>query len=218
MWKPIIQLKKVFLVVAILYAAVLSAQQHVIANKDNTRPEITRLFNQPATLTSFNVIRNNGYNEIQWTSRGDQQTRRFVVEYSTNGVYFQSAGEALVSPGGSYQLQHQTFEITPLLYRIRMEDLNGRNTYSPSVLLDGMELSPVTIYPTIITGNVVNVNSHFPVERIAVFSGAGQPVYTQDVNGKAEYMAITIPTLAKGVYWIHFSGRGWKTTTKFIIP
>jgi hypothetical protein len=45
------------------------------------------------------------------------------------------------------------------------------------------------------------------------------PVYSQDVNGKSEYMAITLPSsLGKGIYLMQFSGQGWKTTGKFVIP
>jgi len=203
----------------ILFSASVFGQPELIADKNNTRPEITREFTSPAMITSFTAVRNNGYNDIQWTSRGEQETRKFIVEYSLNGVDFQSAGEALATPAGIYQLKHQTFEMAPLLYRVRTEDLNGKYYYSRNVLLDGIALSPVKIYPTIITGNVVNVISEFPVERIAVYAGNGNQVYTQDVNGKAEYMAVTLPaSLSKGLYLMNFTGQGWKTTTRFIIP
>lgn len=212
-------IRSLFPIVAVCITTSSSAQQNVIADKDNTRPEITRQFNMNPSVVAFNAVRNNGYNDIQWTSRGEKDTRKFVVEYSTDGIYFQSAGEVTANASGMpYQLKHQTFEIAPMLYRMRAEDLNGRVSYTQTVLLDGVSVSPVKIYPTIVTGNIVNVNAEFPIERITVLSGSGQQVYTQDINGKTDYMAINIPALGKGVYWMSFTGQGWKTSSKFIIP
>lgn len=197
----------------------IQAQQNVIAEKDNTRPEITRNYSLPARNTSVTASRlSNGYNDIQWSSQVQQDTRRFVVEYTTDGINYQSAGEVQVSAQGAYQLRHSTFESSPMLYRIRAEELNGKSTTTQQVLLDGVENSAVKIYPTVITGNVVNVNAQFPVERIIVLSESGQQVYTQDVNGRSDYMAINIPSLGKGIYFMTFYGRGWKSTSKFIIP
>jgi hypothetical protein len=104
-----------------------------------------------------------------------------------------------------------------MLYRLRIEELNGKYQYSANVLLEGGDIPPVSIYPTIVTGNVLNVVAGFPVERITVISGSGERVYAQEVAGRSEYMTITLPSLAKGMYWISFDGRGWRSTTKFII-
>ncbi|MEO7983104.1 MAG: hypothetical protein ABI688_03375, partial [Bacteroidota bacterium] len=191
MCKSILQSVKASLSVMAIFSSFFLQAQNAI-DKDNTRPEINRLFSSPASITSFMARKNNGYNEIQWTSRGVQDTRKFIVEYSTNGVYFQVAGEALATLSGTYQVKHQTFESAPLLYRVRIEDLDGRYTYSQNFLLDGIEIPPVKIYPTILTSNVVNVVAGFPVERIAVFSSAGLPVYSQAVNGKSEYLATIV--------------------------
>lgn len=218
MWKSILQPAKCIFSVAIILSSSFLQAQNVSTDKDNTRPEINRQFSTPAIITSFAATRNNGYNDIQWTSGLEKDTRKFIVEYSTNGVYFQSAGEALATADDFYQLKHQTFELAPMLYRVRIEELNGRYVYSKSFLLDGKQISPVKIYPTILTSNVVNAMTSFPVERIMIVSGNGQPVYSQDVNGKAEYLAITIPSLGKGIYFMQFLGNGWKTTEKFIIP
>jgi hypothetical protein len=210
---------KVALVVAFLAGSTASnAQQNVIANKDNTRPEITRQFSLPANISFFSVVRNNGYNDIQWASQYEQDTRKFIVEYSLDGIYFQSAGEVLATPTGNYQLKHQTFERSPLLYRIRAENLNGRFVYSRNILLSGDDVSPVKIYPTIITGNQVNINAAFPIERITVVSISGQQVYTQDVSGRTDYMTVTLPSLGKGIYIVNFSGQGWKWSDKIIVP
>jgi hypothetical protein len=50
----------------------------------------------------------------------EEDTRRFIVEYSADGVNYQSAGE-LTSLAGNYTLKHYTLDTRTFLYRIRME-------------------------------------------------------------------------------------------------
>ncbi|HEV7781109.1 MAG TPA: hypothetical protein VGO58_07565 [Chitinophagaceae bacterium] len=215
--KTIHTAKSGLLVIALILSASSFAQQEVIQDKNDTRPEITRQFGLSPMVTSFIAIQNNGYNEIQWSARLEQETRRYIVEYSDDGVHFHSAGEA-VSTTGNYLLKHQTFTITPLLYRLRIESMEGRSVYSQSILLSGIKIDPVKIYPTIISGNTVNLIADFPVERIAVFAGNGQQVFTKEIGGKMESITVVLPALGKGMYWMHFIGQGWKTTSQFIVP
>jgi hypothetical protein len=44
-----------------------------------------------------------GYNEIQWSAVAKEDTRRFIVEYSVDGINYQSAGE-LTPLAGNYSL------------------------------------------------------------------------------------------------------------------
>lgn len=211
------QSRATLLILYIFTSAFLYGQQNIIQDKDNTRPEITRQWNAPPMIGSFIAAQHNGYNEIQWTAKLEADTRKFIVEYSTDGIHFQSAGEAL-STTGQYLFKHQTFEILPLLYRLRIEDLAGRYTYSQHILLQSVEISPVKIYPTIITGNTVNIIADFPLERINVIAANGQQVFTKEIGGKDQSITLVLPSLGKGVYWVHCLGRGWKTTSQLIVP
>ena len=68
-----------------------------------------------------------------------------------------------------------------------------------------------------ITGNIVNVNAYFPIERVTVVSAEGLGVVAKDINGAEEFMKINIPTLNKGWYMMTFYGNGWKSTSKFMV-
>jgi hypothetical protein len=192
------------------------SQQYVIADKDNTHPEITLQTSLPALITRFAVQRENDYAEVLWSSLREQDIRKYIVEYSINGTDYETAGE-IIANKGEYVFKHRMPDFRPAIYRIRMELLNGKSFYSAGAILEGINISPVQIYPTVIQGNMVNVNASWPVERINVFSANGMLVYAQDVNGRQNYMAINLPSLGKGVYWMNFYGQGWKTTSKFIV-
>ncbi len=191
-------------------------QQYVIADKDNTHPEITLQTSLPALITRFNVQRANDYIEVAWVTLREQDIRKYIIEYSNNGTDFHSAGEVFANKG-AYTFKHHLADNLPALYRIKMELLNGKYFYSTGAILDGINISPVQIYPTIVQGNTVNVNSYWPVEKVNIFSAGGQQVFSKDINGERDYMAIVIPSLGKGIYWMSFYGQGWKTTSKFII-
>jgi hypothetical protein len=214
--RKVIPAKAALLLFASFVCTIVFAQPELIQDKNNTRPEITRQFSSPPVITALVATQHNGYNEIQWGARLEQDTRKFFVEYSTDGINYQSAGEAIASTG-NYSLKHQTFEIAPMLYRLRIQDLEGRSAYSKNILLQGVNISPVKIYPTIINGNTVNIIADFPVEQIVVFAGNGQQVYTKQVGGQAESITVVLPSLGKGMYWMHFIGQGWKTTSQFIV-
>lgn len=194
-------------------------QQNIIADKDNTHPEIGRAFSNPAFIASFTAQKWNGYNEITWTATREQDTRKYIIEYSSDGINFQAAGEVLTNSNNNspYLLKHYTTDDRALLYRVGIETLNGKFTYSSTMFLEGTVVSPVTIYPTIVTGNMINVNSAMAVERIIIVAGNGAQVFAKDVNGQRDYIPVVIPSLGKGIYWMTFYGHGWKTTTKFII-
>jgi hypothetical protein len=192
------------------------SQQYVIADKDNTHPELILQMSRPAFITGLNVQRVNDYIEVSWMALREQDVRKYIIEYSVNGIDYQTAGEVIAN-NGIYTFKHHLLDNRPSLYRIRMEQLNGKLSYSGSAVLDGIDISPVQIYPTIIQGNMINVNAYWPVERINIFSGSGQEVFAKDVNGQRDYMMIVIPSLPKGMYWMNFYGQGWKTTGKFIV-
>ena len=219
MWKAILQIvKATFPVIAGLSALISSAysQQNIIADKDNTRPEFNNGQSVQAKITSFTAIKASGYNDIQWSALMEEDTRRFIVEYSTDGITYQSAGETAVADG-NYELKHQTFETRPLLYRLRAEKADGKFYTSPNILLNGVELPPVKVYPTSVTGSTVNVQSEFAAQRMTLTSFDGLQVLEKNLGGVNGYMKLTLPTLNEGMYIMTFYGDGWKSSTKIVI-
>ncbi|HEX6191905.1 MAG TPA: T9SS type A sorting domain-containing protein [Chitinophagaceae bacterium] len=193
------------------------SQQNVIADKDNPRPELKASTRLSPYITYISAQKWSGYNEIKWVAARENDTRKYIIEFSTDGVNYQAAGEKLASNNLDYEIRHHILDERPMLYRVRAELMNGKTAYTGNVLLDGISVSPVQLYPTVITGNTVNVNAYWPVERIQVYASNGAQVYSQDVAGKRDYMAIVVPSLAKGMYWMTFYGRGWQTTEKFVV-
>jgi hypothetical protein len=193
------------------------AQQHVIANKDVTRPEIQNNLAATAHIDLLSARDQNGYNEITWTSRRDQDVQNFLVEYSTDGINFQSAGLVPIHGGLEYTFQHYIQDEQPMLYRINMQLTNMRNAYSKAFFLDGLPISPVRLYPTVITGNTINIDTQWPLEKMTIVNSAGAQVYSKDLNGQSSYIPVVIPTMGRGIYFVTLYGRDWHITEKMVV-
>jgi len=192
------------------------SQQNIIVNKDNTRPETTRQLTMASKVRSLTVNRFNGYNEVQWGAIGEQDTRRYIAEYTTDGRDYQSAGE-LAPINGFYGLKHYTFETGPMIYRIRIEKKDGSFYYSEATLLDGIAKTFTSIYPTTVRGNVINVIAGVPAERATIVGMEGQNIFSKELGGLTGSFTMAIPGLKKGIYWITFYGRGWNNTIPFLV-
>ena len=191
----------------------LYAQQDIIINKDNTRPETMRQLNS-TYVSSLMIARHNGYNEIRWSTPGETTAPKLFIEYSFDGINFLSAGQVL-STDGNYNYKHYIMDTRPLLYRIRIGTIGENLSYSKPVLLDGIDIPPVQIYTTIVKGNTVNARAQFPVEKVTIVSGDGLQVFTKDINGSRDFIPIVIPSLNRGLYFITFYGNDWKSTSRF---
>lgn len=193
----------------------LHAQQDIIINKDNTRPETKRQLNS-AYVSSLVTIKHNGYNEIQWSALERDASNKFFIEYSFDGINFLSAGQ-VISNTGIYNQKHYTTDTRPLLYRIRIESPAAKPRYSATSLLDGIGIPPVQLNTNIVKGNIVNARAQFPVERVTIVSGEGMQLFAKDINGSADFIPIAIPSLHRGIYFITFYGNNWKTTSRFLV-
>lgn len=219
MRKVILQFVKATFPMLVVFSTCLSAnsQQSVIADKDNTHPEQTNQYYIPAKILSFTVAQQNGYNEVQWTAQDERDTRRYIIEYSDDGLHYTTAGE--MSPGaGMYDVKHSTNDGRSLLYRIRMEKRDGRYVNSTNFLLEGVLYPPAKIYPTIISTDAVNLQIYFPVQRISIVSTDGRQVYTRNMDGFMGSTSIVLPaSLPQGIYFMSFYGDGWKNTQRIVI-
>ena len=192
------------------------SQQNIIDKKDDTRPEISAQQSLPAKIYQFSAIKLHGYNEIKWQAAAEEDIKKFVVEYSGDGINYQSAGE--VTPmTGIYTVKHHTLDSRTFLYRLRMEKKDGRFFNTGSFLLGGIDARPVMLYPTIVENYSVNLQMYLPVHRINVVSTDGKQVMQKDLGGTSGFTQLSVPALSKGTYLITFYGNGWQSTEKFMI-
>ncbi len=194
------------------------AQQYIIQDVNNTRPDQNRR-EAVSNFSSFGAEREHGYNAITFSVASQDDARKYVVEYTVNGTDYRTAGELTPSiSAGAYTFNHYTEDDQPMMYRIRSESLQGRYAYSKNFMVDGTPNPPVRVWPTSITGNTMNVNATWEISRINIFSPDGTQVFAKDINGQADNIPVVIPELGKGMYFVNFLGDGWMYTTRILVP
>ena len=219
MRKVILQFVKAAFAVGAGFSILISSaysQQHIIAGKDDTHPEVTAHQYAPAKIYKFSAAQMNGYNEIKWLAAAEEDTRRFIVEYSADGINYQSAGE-LTPVTGDYSFKHYIIDSRTFLYRIRMEKKDGKFFSTGSFLLGGTDIAPVKIYPTIVEGNTINLKMALPVHRMSIISFDGKQMMAKDLGGITGTTQLAIPVLSRGQYMVTFYGNGWQSTEKFMV-
>lgn len=89
---------------------------------------------------------------LSWATALEQNTDRFVVEYSTDGTHYTSVGEVAAAGSSSTSRPYSFVHTQPgrgfLYYRIRQVDLDGKFTYSKTIqLFNSAQLRATVIGP-----------------------------------------------------------------------
>jgi glucose/arabinose dehydrogenase len=173
----------------------------------------------PVNLVKFTGKEFTGMNELRWTTAMEENTEKFIVEYSLDGRDFAVAGAVQSSGnpnGDSYSFKHYIANERVIQYRLRIQDIDASSKLSP-VITVGSKSKDVKLYPTVISNKTIQVISGPAIERIEVYTLTGQKVYTKDMSGASGYFNVPLPTLQKGMYLVRLMGEDFQKTEKIVI-
>ena len=174
----------------------------------------------PLTLISFSGKDYAGYNELTWTTGFEENIEKYIVEYTINGTDYQTAGEVVSkygSSGGSYTLKHNINNQQVIRYRIRITELDHKQSYSPVISIGEISKKRIQVYPTIVSTGSINIISTIPVTRLSVFTLDGKEIYIKYMAGSTGYTSVPLSGLKKGMYLVKLTGDGFSQTDKIII-
>ena len=105
----------------------------------------------PLTLLDFSGEAQPNGNLLQWKTAQEINTKDFEIEWSVDGIHFekiatqQAAGN---STSSQYSYQHTTRTDGDNYYRLKMQDKDGRATYSSVIRISVEITSPaITVFP-----------------------------------------------------------------------
>ncbi|MFZ9695260.1 MAG: GLUG motif-containing protein [Chitinophagaceae bacterium] len=133
----------------------------------------------PVTWQSFTATEQGSGALLQWSTASEQNTKDFVVEYSTNAMSWSPIGTVAASGNSSSLQYYSMLHKDPVkgqsvhFYRIQQRDLDGKFSYSKIVRLQmsGAETG-MLVYPNP-AKDVINVYLSQPQElRIISITGA----------------------------------------------
>ena len=173
----------------------------------------------PVTLSSFQAVHFNSYNELKWRTVTEQNTSGFIIEFSTNGTAFTRAGEVAASRnenGSDYNFRHYTSISSTLYYRLAIQDDDGSVKYS-TILRIAARNGETRIYPTIVTGRMINFSLSQKARKIRIMDSHGAVIFDKDLNNATGAFSLRLPVLPRGMYYVQLITNEGAKTEKIIV-
>jgi hypothetical protein len=153
----------------------------------------------PVELTSFEGnYTGGGANLLTWTTASERDNKGFDIERSIDGKNFEAIGQI---KGNNKPSTYQFMDNQPFAtsyYRLKQMDFDGKVSYSAivSVVRQGKG-NGLKVYPTLVTNNVLTVDTEGETRDFSVINLLGQQVLTGTTAAQ-----IDVSVLSKGTYLI----------------
>ncbi|HEX5153925.1 MAG TPA: T9SS type A sorting domain-containing protein [Parafilimonas sp.] len=161
----------------------------------------------PLHLISFKGSAQTGYNELQWQTAGEINTKSFEIERSNDSKNFSKIATVASRGTGnnSYTIHDNITYNGNMFYRLKMIDQDGKFSYSGIISIISTQAGKIIVYPNPAT-NVINMhvgNAGILKTQAGIFDAKGRLVQNVPINN--DQQQINIQSLAKGVYVIRFA-------------
>lgn len=181
----------------------------------------------PVTITALKGVYNNEAIELTWASLSEINSKQFVIEYSTDGLAWVTAGVVAAQGNTSMRVEY-SFRYTKIIaatnyFRLRMEDQDGSLTYSTTVLVktSGTQTITASVYPnpfvekldiTVIMHKTTAVN-------VKVYDMNGRIAKSQQFSaqsGSNKFTVAALNNLNSGLYVVEVTAGEEKWMQKII--
>jgi len=164
----------------------------------------------PVTLLDFTAVRRGAVAKLSWSTTGEVNSGSFVIERSGDNGIFVAIGTVKATGGSKTTTRYGFTDEVPLrgenYYRLRQVDVDGRFTYSKTVLLDfsgmGLHISPNPAHG-MVNLFVNNMNEAFNVRIVDV---NGRTVLELQTAPGTANIPVDVSRLAKGIYTVKVTG------------
>jgi hypothetical protein len=158
---------------------------------------------------------------ISWATGSEQNVQSFVIEYSSNGTVFTTAGQVQATgnaAGSSYSYKHTGTFSGVAYYRIKQVDNNGASSYSKTIaLLFQNKLQSAVLFPNP-ANQIINIalplQQH--VKSLRIYDSGGRLIKSMQVSGTQSVLSIPVNGLSKGQYRVIIETNKGQTTLPFL--
>ena len=162
----------------------------------------------PLHLLSFNGMKHGGFNQLQWQTASEVNTKSFELERSSDGAKFTKIATVSTIPGNdnnNYSFNDNGIYNGKLFYRLKMVDIDDRFTYSQVIWINSDASGRIILYPNpaIRTLNINTGGANLIKTTASVYSVDGRIVQNILITGAQ--VQVDVHTLAKGTYVIKFA-------------
>ncbi|HRO43213.1 MAG TPA: T9SS type A sorting domain-containing protein [Flavipsychrobacter sp.] len=194
-------------------------QQFVIGGNNNPLP---------IKLISFDATANGKDAQLNWQTSSEENTEKFVIERSTDGIAFEKVGE-LKGKGNHYDLNNYSFidrnvgfSNTKVQYRLRMIEFDGRVNFSNvRTVRFGAENIIISVQPNPFREKLTVTYNATTEETITINISdlQGKIISQQSMKvlpGINELTALPPANLTNGMYLLSVTGGQHSLTRKIV--
>ena len=138
----------------------------------------------PVKVTLSGKAASNDAVQLSWVAKDEQTTKKYIVERSAN----KDAGfEAIGSLNGKQSATSSSYVFGDSkaikgtnYYRLRIEDADGKFTYSNVIVIKITDANSISVYPNPVS-DILNINisgKQNQSYRLTIYNAAGQSIYS----------------------------------------
>jgi Secretion system C-terminal sorting domain len=169
----------------------------------------------PLKLISFKGETNASYNLLQWSTGEEINTRHFIIESPVNSHDWNAIGTTDAAGTTNITSNYTFQDLLPGVldyYRLKMEDIDGRFTYSPIIKLSRTNegLLEMKTYPNPVS-DILNINTPFAQElELKILNNTGQLIMKKELLPQNN-LAINTSKLPPGLYLLILKDKTGRT-------
>jgi extracellular elastinolytic metalloproteinase len=175
----------------------------------------------PLTLLWFYTNQLGGQVALDWKTVSEMDVKDFTVEWSADAVTWTSLGNVNAQnlSNNSYNFMHSDPVIGNNYYRIKMNDIDGKFTYSPvrTVTLKESGNPAVVLIPNPVNANaMLYISKEVKATSVKVYNAAGSMIMQLAVGAGVQQVRISTTGLAPGIYTIETNGANRQITRMMV--
>ncbi len=178
----------------------------------------------PVVLTSFNANLTNGRKvAISWTTQQEVNSDFFDVQKSADGLNWRSIGTLKAAGNSSNPVAYSFTDNNPQkgsnFYRIRMNDLDGKFSFTPVKNVYLNEAGRISLYPNPTT-DVLNISlGTAPAAdwSISLYDNSGHMMMQGKYNKATTAISVPVQDYPSGYYVLKIMDGNSVQSNKFII-
>lgn len=194
-------------------------QVTVVQDCDNCQDLLVSL---PITLQSFTVTANNNNEAVLiWISAQEENTDRFAIQRSSDGIFFETISIVNAIGNSSTPVTYTYSDKFPIpglnYYRLKMIDQDGKYTYSPIrtiAFADKAEFKLISY-----TGN--NLLFALPGGRskasVKLMNMQGSILWQKSIPAGQSQLTVPVAGIATGIYIMQYSNDDKQTSQRVFI-
>jgi len=173
---------------------------------------VTRLIALPLVWGTFTAQANNNQTLLYWTTLSEENTSHFDVQYSTDGINFNTIGTVPARGNSSQESKYTFVHTSPNLngnnfYRLIETDLDGKEFYSQirSVRFNNGQVIPVQVSPNPMH-DVLQISVQVKDVTMVLYDFNGRIM--QSVQLEPGFHQLNVAGLSAGSYQAVFFQKG----------